>query len=825
MCKRYFPIRRLLVLLVIVRFCVSPPAMASDSSHEVFESDVRPVLKGLCYQCHGPANNESGIRLDQLNPNMVEGNDAESWHDVLNQISQGEMPPAKATQPSPRERRLLTQWIGSALREAAAAKRFKDGRVLTRRLTRYEYANTMRDLLGVDLDFARNLPPEPVSPTGFLNDGATLEMSPTQIEMYLGVARRALAEAIVIGERPTLHEFSQRTTAIGNLPTKKVAGHQPVNPEFILDLKEFPRHGEFELSITAQAATPNNEAFPRMRVSLGHVPGIIHVPRGQIGEIDVTEELQTYTLRGRMEDFPQPGPVSFGNSGFKGMIVMIDFIDADGKELRYPDRKYAQRAPQPKKKGEAKKEEKTKSEEDRQPVPFGKRLEVRVTAVEFKAPVYASWPPPSHQRLLFESEHADDESRYVRDLLHSFMTRAFRRPVTEDEVEQTAGLFDTIRPQSESFEQALRETFASVLVSPHFLYIVEQASRQSENNRVTDWELASRLSYFLWSTAPDQTLLDLAGEGRLRQPDVLGQQVDRMLSDDRCTQFVQRFVDQWLDLDALNRVAVNPEFFPDFDNNLKHQMRKESQVYFSEILRGDRSALELLDSDWAMLNRPLAIHYGLTGPRSSQFERVALEPGDRRGGLLWQAAFHLANSNGEDSHPIKRAVWILDRLLDSPPAPPPPDVPELNPERPDLAKLTLKEQLAVHREKESCASCHNGIDPWGIPLENFDAVGRWRTEIPAHKKRPRVSVDARSVLPDGAEIEGARQLQRYLLEDCDERFARSLVRRLMAYGLGRTLDFGDRQSAQTLTQQFIEKDFKLKSLIRDFVLSDTFQTK
>ncbi len=448
-----------------------------------------------------------------------------------------------------------------------------------------------------------------------------------------------------------------------------------------------------------------------------------------------------------------------------------------------------------------------------------------MTAVEFKAPVYISWPPPSHQRLLFESAHSGDEPRYVRNLLRRFMTRAFRRPVSEEEVEQTARLFDTIRPRSDSFEQAIRETFASVLVSPHFLYIVEHRGRQPENGRVSDWELASRLSYFLWSSAPDQQLLDLAGEGRLRQPDVLGQQVDRMLSDERCSEFVHRFVDQWLDLDGLNRVAVNPEFFPDFDNNLKQQMRKETQAYFSEILRDDRSALELLDSDWTMLNRPLARHYGLAGPRSSRFERIALESADRRGGLLWQAAFHLANSNGEDSHPIKRAVWILDRLLDSPPASPPPDVPDLNPESPDLAKLTLKEQLAVHREKESCASCHNGIDPWGIPLENFDAVGRWRTKIPPYKKRPRVPVDAESVLPDGTEIRGVRQLQRHLLENCDERFARAMVRRLMAYGLGRTLDFGDLEPVQALTQRFIDNDFKLKSLIMDFAQSEAFQTK
>jgi hypothetical protein len=306
---------------------------------------------------------------------------------------------------------------------------------------------------------------------------------------------------------------------------------------------------------------------------------------------------------------------------------------------------------------------------------------------------------------------------------------------------------------------------------------------------------------------------------------ILQQQVARMLTDERSGEFVRRFVDQWLDMDALNRVAVNPEHYPDFDSDLKLHMRAETQAYFAEVLRNDHSALELLDSDWAMLNRPLALHYGLPGPRSSQLERVVLSGTNRRGGLPGQGAFLLANANGEDSHPIKRGVWILDRLLDSPPASPPPDVPELDVERPDMEKLTLKEQLAVHRKKESCANCHRGIDPWGVPLENFDAVGRWRTEVPAHRKRPATSVDAVSVLPDGTRIEGVVQLQRYLVNDCREKFARSIVKRMMAYGLGRSLDFGDREDTQALKVLFVENEYRLQSLIIDFVKSDTFQTK
>ncbi len=803
--------------------CFAFLATADEPARRAYERDVRPVLKALCYKCHGPDDDKGGVRFDQLDPDLVDGSDTETWHDALDQLNRGEMPPPKAKQPTAEQRRLLTDWMVSALRDAAEARRFKNGRVTIRRLTRYEYANTMRDLLRIDLDFARELPPDPASQAGFLNNGATLEMSPTQIEVYLKAARKALADAIVTGEQPELYVFTQTKTAVGKLPNRKVAGHKPVRPEFVLDLKEFPRNGEFELKVTARAAIPNDQGLPRMRVSMGHVPGIIHVPRGKVGEVDVSDKTETFTFRGRMEDFPQPGPIAFGNSGFKGMIVLIDFVDADGNELRYPDRTYAQPPAKPQKKPGGKKKPEPKNEPAT--VSFGSRLDIEVTSVEFKAPAYTSWPPPSHQRLLFDSQNSDDEPRYVRELLERFMTSAFRRPATKEEIEQTAQLFEVIRPKTDSFEEAVRETFASVLVSPHFLYVVERRDPQSGNHRITDFELASRLSYFLWSSAPDQQLLQLAHQGKLHDSKVLKQQVERMLEDVRSSEFVCRFIDQWLDLDALNRVAVNPEYFPDFDNELKQDMQKETQAYFAVLLHEDHSALELLDSDWTMLNLSLARHYGLQGPRSSRFEQVDLKPASRPGGLLGQGAFLLANSNGEDAHPIKRAVWILDRLLDSPPASPPPDVPELDAESPDLARLTLKEQLEVHRQKESCANCHQGIDPWGIPLENFDAVGRWRIEVPRHKKRPATAVDATSVLPDGKKIDGVDQLQRYLVEDCSEKFARSLVKRLMAYGLGRSLDFGDRKAIQTLTSRFVENDFRLKSLIIDFVQSETFQTK
>ena len=623
-------------IAILSVFLLSHASFAAD-----FEKDVRPVLQSLCFECHGAEKQKGDLRLDTLGADFAT---AEAWHDVLDQLNLGEMPPPKAKQPTESQREILTRSIDRFLRSAAEAKRFSEGRVTMRRLTRYEYANTMRDLLGIDLDYARELPPEPASPDGFLNNGATLEMAPAQLESYLKVARQALEIAIVSGDPPEVFRVIQTKTAVGNLPNRKDGGHEPVRPEFILDLEKFPRSGQFEVKIQANAAIPLDEGFPRMRVALGHVPGIIHVPRKTIGEVEIrSAEPQIFTFRARMEDVPQPGPKAFGRSGFKGMILLVDFLDADGNQLRYPDKIYAQARAKPKKGQKPK------------PLPkspeFGSRLEIKIDSAEFVGPI----PDPA----LLESQ---DAKREVRKLA----TRAFRRPVSDEELEPYFAFFEQQRDKAVPFHEAMRETLASILVSPHFLYIVENDAKET----VSNFELATRLSYFLWSTMPDERLLELASKNKLKNRQILAAEVERMLLDPRSEEFVTRFVDQWFDLNALKRVAVDPNAFPNFKESLKADFRAEAHAVFAEILRNDLSALELLDSNWTMANRALAVHYQLPRLKSQNFQRVTIPANSARGGVLGQGAFHLAGSNGADSHPIKRAVWILDRLLDAPPASP-----------------------------------------------------------------------------------------------------------------------------------------------------------
>jgi len=777
-------------------------------------SEVQPLLAKLCFDCHGADTQKGDIRLDQLSADPSDRGQTELLHDALDQLNLGEMPPPKKPQPTDAERTRLVEWMTESLRHAAKAQRFRQGRVLSRRLARYEYENTLRDLLGVDLHFAENLPPDPPSPQGFLNDGATLEMTPSQLETYLTAARRALEVAIVSGERPELHRHRITETDRGKLPTRKVAGHVPVNPEFALDVASFPREGEFRVRVTAGVRLPEGHDFPRLRLSLGCVPGIIHVPRKPIGEVDVTApagEPQTFVFRGRVEDFPQPGDVPFKNLDFQGMILLIDFLDADGKELRDPGRRYVRPPPKKKKKGK-------KPAPLPEPAPPGTLPEIVIHEVEFAAPVFAQWPPESHQRLMQPRRRFPEEAVRARELLASFLPRAFRRPVRSPELDTYEALFRKLRPQFDGFTETMRECFAAVLISPEFLYLVEdqsQGAATGEPERRTAHELASRLSYFLWSTMPDEELFERARSGRLQDPEVLAGQVHRMLDDPRSSEFLTRFADQWLDLGALDRVAVNPEVFAGFEESLKTAMREETRAVFAALVRSDLSLLTLLDSDWTLLNRALARHYGVDGPRTSRFEYVSLPPTSPHGGLLGQAAFHLANSDGAHSHPIKRAVWILDRLLDSPPAPPPPDVPELDPASPSLAGLSLREQLAVHRRKEACGNCHRGIDPWGIPLEQFNAIGQWK---PA-------AAETATTLPSGVRVDDAEGLKQYLLRERRPWFARSAVKRLISYALGRSLDLGDQAAVDELTRRFEADGYRLRPLLIDLAQSDLFRFK
>jgi hypothetical protein len=797
------------IVLLLISISVGNFPVLGLSSDATYQRVVYPVLEQFCVDCHGPKKQKAKLRLDTLSSDFAASASIETWHDVLDKLNAGEMPPEKAKQPSPKQLAVVVDWLTDEIQQVKARQRSTGGRAVLRRMTRYEYANTLRDLLGIDARFGADLPPEPTSADGFKNNGAMMGMSPIQLEYYLSSARAALRRTIVTGPKPEIFEHVAKTSEKAKRKKGPVGNRLEPGGRFLARAREFPREGDVRVQVRARAEIPDGAPFPRLRVTLG-VRSDVKSFVGILGEIDLVEssdEASTFEFRGRIEDFPLPGH----NPKYPGLLINVWHVDSESDTSA---KKKAKKKRTKKKGGAA-------QESPAQPL-------ILVESVRFAGPVFESWPPARHRRILIDSSSKDDETEYAREVLTKFTRRAYRRAPDASEISVLLSFFQKVRPRFDSFEETIRETLAMALISPAFLYLVEPRTDDEKRQRLSDDELATRLSYFLWSTMPDDELFAMADRGALRDPAELERQVRSMIRSPRSSQFVEHFTSQWLDLSGLDRIAVNPEFYPDFDNRLKADMRAETLGFFAEILKQDLSALELIDSDFTIVNRRLAKHYGIQGPRGSRFERIALEPGDRRGGILTHGSVLLINSNGEDSHPIKRAVWLLDRLLDDPPAPPPPDVPELSSDEPDFARLPLVEQLRLHRKKPACDSCHRRIDPWGIPFENYDAVGRWRTEVQRVVKKRRkktTPVAATSTLPDGRELAGMVALKRHLLDGERRRFARALVKKLLAYALARTLEIGDDAVVDSLTDSFESSDYKLSDLIVRLVKSEPFHSK
>lgn len=769
-----------------------------------YQRDVVPVLRSHCWDCHGAENQEAELRLDTLSTDVIQDRAAaETWHEVLNVLSAGEMPPEDSAQLSSTQIDVLTRWVRSKVDEAVAAAETTDGRVVIRRLNGNEYNHTMHDLLGMEMDYTRDLPPDAVSSDGFTNNGRYLQMSAFHLESYLDTARRAMDRVIVLGPPPERfeHEFtaSNLTAWLGEAEKSNRLGRQQ---EFLVTMKEeYPETGDFRVRVKLTAELKPKVGFPLLEVSVGYRPDTQILMR-EFDLVEITsEKQQVFEFRGRMEEFPLPVR---GQGKYPGLVIRVRNVYDDGTPL-------------------------PKGERNKFIYPDEEHLpKLNIESVGFDGPVFDHWPPVSHRNLLFASplsDQQDENDQYVEEVLTRFMIRAFRRPARADEVTRMMDHYRTIRPEFPTFEETMRETLAMVLIQPSFLYLVEPGAE--EKREITDWELASRLSYFLWSTMPDQQLMDLAAARQLKTAAVLRGQVDRMLKDSRSFRFVQLFTDQWLQLGRLENIAIDSERYAGFDDRLKAELRLETNCFFAELLDSNLSALNLLNSDFIKINERIAKHYGIDGVLGNQMRCVEIDEGSVRGGLLGQASILISNSTGADSHPVRRAVWIRDRLLNDPPAPPPPDVPSLEQADPKFHQLSIREQLALHRKKVACDKCHHSIDPWGIALENFDAIGLWRAERPGKPGATQqdIAIDASDELPGGVRLEGVGGLKEYLLGTQKDKFARSLVTRLLTYALGRQMELSDLGAIDKLTGEFSDNDYRLRELIFQIVDSQPFQSK
>lgn len=767
-----------------------------------FEKQVRPILKKHCFKCHGEKKQKGDLRLDTLSKDLSKDRvAAEAWHDVRNALNLSEMPPKKEDPLLPAELRTVTYWITQEIDALVASQKSTGGRIVLRRLNKTDYQNTMRDLLGIEMDYAKNLPPETLSEDGFRNNGATLQMSDLQLEYYLESARKGLAKAIVTGSRP---KFFEKEFTVSVNDKNRGSNILDKDQQFIAKLLDYPEDGEILIRAKVKAQFAENRGYPQLRAAIGYRADV-QAPRGFLKPVDITsEDWQIIEFRARIENFPLP---SKSQSKFPGLLLWLDNAYAEGHDKPIKAR------------GKGKKKKVQKG-----PLTYPR---IEVASMQFIGPILDDWPPAQHKAILLPSKQRSNEETYSKIVIRNFMRRAFRRPIHDEEIVPYYRFFRSTRPEMETFEDAIRETLAMVLISPDFLFLVEPSG--SSKRSISDWELASRLSYFLWSSMPDTHLFNLAKKEALRKPEILEKEISRMISDERSWQFVEQFADQWLDIGALQRVAINPNYYPKFDPTLKASMRGETIHFFGELFQKNLSALNILDSNFTMLDEPLAKHYGLAGPKGSRFERVSIKPGDHRGGVLAHGSVLLGNSTGEDSHPVKRAVWIRERLLDDAPAPPPPDVPALDSTDPNFAALSVRDQLAEHRKQISCNECHRNIDPWGISLENFGADGLWREQILRKKVKGKgmikLPVLSEAILPDGKKIEGIADLKKHLLEDRREQFARAFTSKLLTYALGRRLELTDQKTVTELTSKFIKSDYRIRDLIHLIVASKIFQSK
>lgn len=815
---------------------------------------LQPVLHAACLDCHGPDAQEGNFRLDTLDPNLLAGNDVMWWSEVLAVLSKGEMPPPDAMPLEDADRQRIVDWLADQLHVAAMVRRGSEPATSFRRLTRYEFNYALQDLLGLPWDFARDLPPEATSADGFQNSAPLLQMSVSQLELYHRLAQRALSRVIRVGPRPaTLHwsvSMSQASRLEWPKLEKRVADEREKfkdSPgelaEALLALEESFRqpHGRTYFLDTATGRTAV-AAWEYYGARYAHEPQeeppqppptvqqVAILPAGGWLNIELGNRLPDEgTLRVRVraarhDPLTQPVPslqLHFGWQASNEGRALVRVSSHDLPIEALPDEPAYYQFCVPLGEIYPRNSVRTTSPMGAMPSPSeyvrlvnssASSADMWIDYVEVEAPVYESWPPPEHRRLLEPAAGIEEPTEAARRILADFMPRAWRRPVTSAEIDQKLALFVRIWNQCEVFEEAMAEVLATVLASPHFLYLV-----QASETELNDYELAARLAMFLWCSQPDEELRSLAAEGRLQDPVVWSDQVQRMLADGRSQRLAEHFVHQWLGMDLLEHLNAGER--GRLDPLLKAAMQQEPVAMFAEMIRENESVLNFIHSDFTLVNERLARHYGLSGVSGNAFRRVSLGGDVRRGGLLTQAGLLTMNSDYPDSHPLKRGKWLLESLLNDPPPPPPPAVPEIDLADPEIAKMSLKERIEDHRNHAACMSCHIKIDPWGIAFENYDALGRWREEVNGQP------VDASSRLANQQMLAGMDGLKRLLLEQRQDQFVAALVHKLLTYALGRPLSFADRADVELIAARVRQQGDGLATLIEAIVTSDRFRMR
>lgn len=825
------------------------PLRAADEYRDI----AKPFIAEHCASCHGAEKQKGKLRLDTLPADFSDPLVAEKWKEVVNAVSGHEMPPEDEPQPSVESANRFAAWLESQLALAEIQKR--STRVVLRRMNRAEYNNTIRDLVGVDFNAAEKFPEDPPA-GGFDNIGEVLTMSPMQMELYYETARQILDRALVEGSQPEAVKWrfdpEENDKGTDRLRVKRgnnnvllnkginkvengfsVIHHESWNtPVGFRDFK-VPVAGEYVIRFRAAGRVPSRD---QVVASAGKILGIRRdeqtakqSDRKEHHDRQFQSDLQHFKTHPIYQYGPPRAKVTVNLGPTPRVVSEMDVSAVPSKPDTYEVRTWLTT------------ETAGVSIINGYDVPHllenfwmqGKedfaRPELMIDWIELEGPMHPVWPPASQQLVLFNSPNKDkDETAYARDVLTRFMTRAYRRPLREGELDARMALFTKLRAEKPSFIEAIKVPLAATLASPHFLYLVEPEAPGKNPRPLDPFELASRLSYFLWSSMPDVDLFLLAESGEILKPEVIRSEVDRLLADPRSNAFVSNFAGQWLGLRKIGANPPSPTLYPEYDRHLELSIARETEGFFAEILRHDLDAKNLIKSDFVTINERLARFYGIAGVKGDEIRKVKVPEGFPRGGLLTQASFHTITSNGTRTSPVVRGTWILKTLLGDDPGLPIANVGEIQATVPGIDKATVRQRLAIHRENASCARCHDRIDPLGLALENFNAAGQWRDQE-GHGYNGRINqndpvIDASAKMPNGTEFVGVHGLQEQLLQ-MDDQFLNSLASHLTTYALGRELGFSDRPALRGFVKEMRMGKNTIRSLIKSIATSEAFTTK
>ncbi len=741
------------------------PTASAEIPTPDFTGDVKPLLDSYCFKCHGNGKKKGGLALDAFASLEVAVQDQKTWGHVLETLRVGDMPPDDEKQPSLEEREKIMTWIDRVV-FAVDPSNPDPGRVTIRRLNRVEYNNTIRDLVGVDFQPADDFPADD-SGYGFDNIGDVLSLPPVLFERYLAAAEKVMSLAILNDHKPRPEKIYVDLMQIEGGPkagTTSVARKIDENESTVM--LDLPVAGEYAIKLVAESEKIGGEGAKLEWKFNG-------------------QTLRTTELTGR--------------KNAKDTLKATAKVDKAGK---FP---LTMRVANP-----------LATPETRDGKPLTRNFTVR--EIQFLSPPLPVKAPPSQYKLFAPGRGQQNLELAAKAILADFGKRSFRRPLAVAEVDRFFWIAKQAEKKGANFEQAVQTALTAILVSPHFLFRGEmqpEPDNPKSAHLVSEWMLASRLSYFLWSSMPDDALFAEAAAGTLRKN--LAAQVKRMLADPKSAALVENYAGQWLQIRNIKLVQPDARTFPEWDEALATAMQRETELLFQTIMREDRSVLDLVGADYTFVNERLARHYRIPDIEGEAFVQVKLPP-NRPGGILGQGSFLTLTSNPTRTSPVKRGKYVLENLLGTPPPPPPPEVPDLDDKNRAELHGTLRQRMEQHRVDPTCASCHARMDPIGFGLEAFNGIGAWRAQDEAG------AIDTTGQLVSGEKFQGPAELRTILLTKKRADFLRCASEKMLTYALGRGIEFYDRLAIERVTRS-LEKNPNFSNLVLEVVNSVPFQMR